>query len=272
MWAEDQGGGNRAGGPGPGGHPLAAGIGRSLRLYYGDRARTARMDALNARFVRRGDLLFDVGAHVGDRTASFRRLGARVVAVEPQPAAMRALCLIHGRDPGVTLVRAALGARRGTVRLRINVGNPTVSSASDALVDAARTAEGWRAERWERATDVAVLTGADLIARYGAPAFAKIDVEGYEAEVVSGLGAAIPALSLEFTTLLPGVAMRAVDALMRLGPYVFNLSMGEAHRLDLPRWVSAREIGARIAAMPAEANSGDVYARLDPGGGKGAAR
>ena len=43
------------------------------------------MDALYARFLRAGDLAFDIGAHVGDRISSFRRLGARVVALEPQP-------------------------------------------------------------------------------------------------------------------------------------------------------------------------------------------
>ena len=56
------------------------------------------MDRLYGHFVRPGDLVFDIGAHVGDRVASFRRLGARVVAVEPQPAMVRALRLLYGRD------------------------------------------------------------------------------------------------------------------------------------------------------------------------------
>ena len=64
----------------------ARGIVRSLRIYYGHRARAAAMDRLYSSFVKRGDLVFDIGAHVGDRVAAFRRLGARVVAVEPQPA------------------------------------------------------------------------------------------------------------------------------------------------------------------------------------------
>ena len=69
----------------------ARGIVRSLRIYYGHRARAAAMDRLYSRFVQRGDLVFDVGAHVGDRVASFRRLGARVVAIEPQPALVKVL-------------------------------------------------------------------------------------------------------------------------------------------------------------------------------------
>ncbi len=70
------------------------------------------MDALYRRFVRPDDLVFDIGAHVGDRVAAFRRLGARVVALEPQPGPMRALRLLHGRDPGVVLMAAAAGSMR----------------------------------------------------------------------------------------------------------------------------------------------------------------
>jgi len=61
------------------------------------------MDRLYAQFIRPGDLVFDVGAHVGDRVASFRRLGARVIAVEPQPALYRTLRLLFGRDANITL-------------------------------------------------------------------------------------------------------------------------------------------------------------------------
>ena len=88
------------------------------------------MDALYARFVSAGDLAFDIGAHVGDRISSFRRLGARVVALEPQPGPARALRLIHGRDPAVTLVAPPPATRRARSTLQVNSANPTVSTAS----------------------------------------------------------------------------------------------------------------------------------------------
>ena len=47
--------------------PAFAPLRRSLDVYYGDAARDAAMDALYARFVRPGDLAFDIGSHVGDR-------------------------------------------------------------------------------------------------------------------------------------------------------------------------------------------------------------
>src|SRR5476649_1430652 len=103
---------------------------RSLCIYYGDRARAAAMDRLHSRFVQRGDLVFDIGAHVGDRVASFRRLGARVVAIEPQPALVKVLKTIYGRKSDVSVEAVAVGSSAGTAELMINADNPTVSTAS----------------------------------------------------------------------------------------------------------------------------------------------
>src|ERR1044071_7020622 len=100
---------------------------RSFRIYYGDRKRAAAMDTLYGGFVRSGDLVFDVGAHVGDRGASFLPVRARVVAVEPQRAMVRALRLLYGRDRNVAIEAVAVGRQPGLVRMLINSDNPTVS-------------------------------------------------------------------------------------------------------------------------------------------------
>ena len=165
------------------------------------------MDRLYGNFVRSGDLVFDVGAHVGDRVASFRRLGARVVAVEPQRAMLRALRLLHGRDRLVTIEAVAIGAQAGRARMLINSDNPTVSSVSPAFVEAAQGSVGWETQRWDESTDVEITTLDGLIAKHGVPAFIKLDVEGFEAEALSGLTQAVQALSFEFTTIQPNVAL-----------------------------------------------------------------
>ncbi|MGB5834061.1 MAG: FkbM family methyltransferase, partial [Thiohalocapsa sp.] len=72
-------------------------MGRSLKTYYGGR-RGPTLDRMHARFAGPGDLVFDIGSHVGDRIGSLRRLGARVVAVEPQPKLAATLRLLYGRD------------------------------------------------------------------------------------------------------------------------------------------------------------------------------
>ena len=219
------------------------------------------MDTLNAQFVRSGGLIFDIGAHVGDRVASFRRLGARVVAVEPQPAAMRALRLMFGRDAEVTLVPAAVGAARGTIQLHLNTQNPTVSSASTDFIAAAEVAPGWSEERWDCTIEVPALTLDDLIADHGMPDFVKIDVEGYEAEAIAGLSQPLSALSFEFTTIQRNTALTALSLLAQRGEYAFNYSVGERHVLELPEWRSVEGLAAFLRDAPEDLNSGDVYAR-----------
>jgi FkbM family methyltransferase len=240
----------------------AAAVGRSLRVYYGNEARQRAMDALYARFVKPGDLAFDIGAHVGDRTACLRRLGARVVALEPQPGPARAFSLIHGRDPGVTLLQAAAGDADGEVTLHVNSLNPTVSTVSRAFIAATDGAAGWEGQAWDAAAAVRCLTLDRLIRDHGRPAFIKIDVEGFEDRVLLGLSEPIPALSFEFTTIAREVARRCLAHLMALGPYRFDVALGEGQTLTFGRWVSDAEMAAHLAALPHDANSGDVYARL----------
>jgi FkbM family methyltransferase len=240
----------------------AKALSRSLRVYYGDAARNAAMDALYANFLKPGDLAFDIGAHVGDRTSSFRRLGARVVALEPQPGAARVLRLIHGRDPEVTLIQAACGDHEGSVALRINSANPTVSTASTAFIRAARGADGWEGQVWDGEITVPCTRLDTLIRRHGRPDFVKIDVEGFEAHVLAGLTHALPAISFEFTTIQRDVAEACLALLETLGRYRFNLTLGESQRLDFAEPVDSETMGAYIRDLPHEANSGDVYAML----------
>jgi FkbM family methyltransferase len=236
---------------------------RSILLYYGDAHRRAAMDVLYARFVGPGDLAFDIGAHVGDRTASFRRLGARVLAVEPQPGPASVIARIFADDPAVTLVCASCGRRIGRARLRVNSRNPTVSTASPAFIAAATDAGGWEGQVWDRELEVPTTTLDVLIAEHGRPAFVKIDVEGCEHEVLAGLSEALPALSFEITTIQRDVARRCLDGLSLLGRYRYNLALGESQRLELESWVDAHEMQRFIDGLPHEANSGDVYAILD---------
>ena len=240
----------------------ARGIIRSLRIYYGDRSRAAAMDRLYGGFVRRGDLVFDIGAHVGDRVASFRRLGARIVAVEPQPAMVKVLKLFYGRDADVAIEAVAVGRSIGTTSLMINADNPTVSTASREFVNAARDAPGWETQRWTRSIQVPVTTLDALIDKYGAPAFIKIDVEGFEAEALQGLTHAVKALSFEFTTIQRDVALACIERCIALGYARFNAALGESQTFVNADWVGGEEIARWLTGLPHAANSGDIYAAL----------
>jgi FkbM family methyltransferase len=241
----------------------ARGILRSLRIYYGDRDRTAAMDALYRQFVRSGDLVFDIGAHVGDRTASFSRIGARVVAVEPQPALARLLRLRYAAARGVVIEQTAVGRRTGTLPLMLNIDNPTVATASPGFIDAARGAPGWAGQVWGSSVTVPMTTLDALIARHGMPAFIKLDVEGFEAEALAGLTRASAALSFEFTTIQREVAHACLDRCTVLGYSRFNAALGESQRFEHAAWVDATAMADWLSALPHAANSGDIYAALD---------
>ena len=240
------------------------GVLRSLRIYYGNPAQKTAMDTLYRRFIRPGDLAFDIGAHVGDRVASFRRLGARVVAVEPQPALVFTLKLLYALDRQVTIEPVALGPKSGSIELKLNPPNPTVATASSDFIAAAEGAPGWEDQHWTKTKTVVMKTLDELIAKHGIPRFVKIDVEGFEDEVLAGLHHPLPMLSFEFTTIQRNVALKAVERLARSSLYSFNAALGESQKLVHADPLDAKNIARWIEQLPAKANSGDIYASMDP--------
>ena len=238
------------------------GVFRSLRIYLGPDAPRDAMDNLYRRFIEPGALVFDIGAHVGDRVSSFRRLGARVIAVEPQPLLFSALHHIHGRDAMVEIVDRAVGADAGIRELFVNTANPTVSTLSEDFVHQAEGALGWEGQTWDDRVPVEIVTLDGLIVRYGMPAFIKIDVEGFEHAVLRGLSHPVKTLSFEFTTIARDIAMLCFDRLSALGDYRYNWSLGETQELSFDHWLSDKEMAEHLSNLPHEANSGDVYAAL----------
>jgi FkbM family methyltransferase len=220
------------------------------------------MDRLYSHFVQPGDLVFDIGAHVGDRVASFRRLGAKVVAVEPQPAMVKLLWLLYGRGRNVAIEPVAIGRSPGTTDMLINPDNPTVSTASNEFISAARDAPGWETQRWTRTTRVPVATLDSLIAKHGVPVFIKVDVEGFESEALAGLSCPVKALSFEFTTIQRDVALACVERCVALGLAQFNAALGESQTLVHADWLDGAAIGRWLAELPHAANSGDIYASV----------
>lgn len=233
-------------------------------LTYRRPGRQRGLRRLYARFVAEGDLVFDVGAHLGDRTTAFRSLGARVVALEPQPRLADWLERLVGRHPRVTVRREAVGAAAGRADLAVSRSNPTVSTLADRWRKRIPDANpGFRDVRWEDSVEVPVTTLDALIEEFGVPSFCKIDVEGFEAEVLSGLSRPLPALSVEFVAGSLEVPLRCIALLEARGTYRYNAIPGERRDFIWDEWRPADGAAPWLRQGADGIPSGDLYARFD---------
>ncbi len=242
--------------------PRWRGLGRSIVVYYGNPFKLRRMQHFYAQFIHPGDLCFDIGAHVGNRILVWSRLGASVVGVEPQPACVALLRRWYGHSPQVTLIDQAVGSVPSRQTLRISSAHPTVTTLSQSWIEAVQASEGFAQVEWEETATVEVTTLDALIARFGLPAFCKIDIEGYEGEALAGLSRPLPALSFEFIPPAKQDALACLARLQQLGRYEFNWSLGEQHHWQSPHWLEHDQMAHYLAGLAVDDPSGDIYARL----------
>ncbi len=240
-------------------------LARSLAVYHGIPLRQRRLRRLYRTFAGPDDLVFDLGAHVGNRTRALAQLGCRVIALEPQPDVARLLRWIVGQTPGVEVVEAAAANRPGRIQLAISDLAPTMTTTAHDWREAREQDPVFAEVSWNRAIDVPAVTLDELITRYGRPRFVKLDVEGAEPEVLAGLTEAVPAVSFEY---LPGAldyASACMNRLATLGTYRYNWSPGESYTLVSRDWLTADRLLDALRSPAGQVRSGDVYARLDDG-------
>lgn len=151
-------------------------VGRAVERFTGPYE--ARFLAAMQESLEPGTCIWDVGANVGEYTRTFgAAVGAEghVVAVEPSPSCCVVLTQIAAAFPNVTVVQAALGDREGVLALNVSAGPDAVSNHV-------------RAQRTGSTIDVRSVR-ADTLVREGLPPpeAVKIDVEGFESEVLRGM-------------------------------------------------------------------------------------
>ncbi len=231
-------------------------------MYYAIPGRAPGWRRLYRQFVSPGELCFDIGAHVGNRTAALLAIGARVVAVEPQPLLGRTLACFYGRNPHFSLVPKAVGARSGKAEMLMSTRTPTVSTLSSEWIGQMKQTSSFSNVHWDHRDNVEVTSPDNLIGEFGLPIFCKLDIEGYELEALRGLTRPIRTISFEY---LPGAkdkSQACIDRLLELGDYRFMLIKGEYPRFAIPDWVSGADLGALLLEIPLIGRAGEVYARL----------
>ena len=242
------------------------GLGRSLLMYYWPPGSGRRLAAFYGELVPAGGLCFDIGAHVGNRSLAFRRLGCRVVAVEPQPDLARFLRHLVAHQPGIVLEEVAIAAEPGEVELFVSAATPTVTTASKNFIDGTAAIPSFREVRWGDSVVVPALTLDMLIERHGLPDFLKLDIEGLEEAALQGLSRQPGLVSFEFLAGRTDVASRCLDRLQAIGEWSFNVSRGESLVLEWGNFTDRPALDAWLEAHEGEDFSGDIYARREAAG------
>ncbi|MBS1665944.1 MAG: FkbM family methyltransferase [Bacteroidetes bacterium] len=215
-------------------------------------------------FVPKGSLVFDIGANIGERVSIFNELGAAtIIAVEPQVHCVEKMKTKFGKNKHVQIENIGLGATEGEMDFYICDEDDRLSTFSTEQMEnsffSGRTV-------WNRKATIQVLKLDSLIEKYGMPAFCKIDVEGFEINVLNGLTKPIPALSFEFSSKQMDKVLACMNQLKKIDPrYVFNVCFGEPYQLDMKTWSDQEAVTARIEkedkVSPTHA-WGDIYAKI----------
>lgn len=213
-----------------------------------------------SQFIKKGDLCFDVGANIGNKTNIFLKLGTKVVAIEPQKLACQKINNLYGGNKNLIVVNKGLADKAGFLELSIGEDYSVLATMS----------EKWKKEggiskdyAWTKTQKVSVLTLNDLISEYGLPKFCKIDVEGFEQQVLKGLSQPIPYLSFEFHKSFLDDAVSCVKHLASLGKAEFNCCFGESMEFIFKTWVSADEILLKIKQSNDKDLWGDIYVKYN---------
>jgi FkbM family methyltransferase len=213
-----------------------------------------------AQFIRPGDLVFDVGANLGNRSKTFLQLGAHVVAFEPQVSCAALLSQMFEKKRRFRLVREALGPTEGSAVMFI-CDTHTISSLSKDWIDATKRSGRFASSRWAGRQEVAVTTLDVAISTFGSPSFVKIDVEGFELEVLKGLSRPIETLSIEVVPEYIDNAFGCLRLLEDLAEFQFQFSFGESMQFAFAEWTSNAGIREWLKSLPS-GSFGDLYARL----------
>jgi FkbM family methyltransferase len=228
------------------------------RLFDKDDLRQYRSNvAFYAPFISPGDLCFDIGSNIGMKTEVFLKLGAQVVAFEPQPSCLRETAARCSPTQHLTTVNAAIGAVSSTMPMYVAKHHTSSSLIADWVGDV------------QEVIQVPVMTLDQAIDRYGLPHFCKIDVEGYEMEVLKGLSHAISVLTLEYHLDEREIrkTLECMDYLSCLGELSVNVTLGDEPGFHWSHWIdydSFQEYFPSRAPRTLTCGWGDLFIRIHP--------
>ncbi len=229
---------------------------RPLLIPFVRKLEKRRLSQLYASLVSPGDLVFDVGAHTGEMAKLLLALGTKVICIEPQPACLEVLSGLFQGNPKVAIEPVGVGSELGKLELSVCSEGPQISTF------ASKWKEGrFAGSNWDQKVEVEVTTLDRLINKHGAPKFIKIDVEGFETEVLKGLGRPVPFVCFEFTREFLSDAKTCMERLETFGSVRYQVSLYTRYRFALSGWVTSDDLMSFLNGYEGADLCGDIYAR-----------
>ena len=209
------------------------------------------------KLLNSGDLFFDIGAHLGSKSKQFLDKDLKAIMVEPLPKCVEQLKITFKNKDNVEIIQKAVGKKSGKTSLEVNTKMPATSTM----------AKHWKSgrfsnEKWDQKIIVEMTTLDNLIKIYGVPKYIKIDVEGFELDVLLGLSQKAGIISFEFTSEFLDQTINCLNHLKKIGYQEYNFSIGERRKF-YTHWSNTEDL---IQELRNEITNdkllwGDVYCR-----------
>lgn len=249
---------------------LAAGLYAPIRDLHLSRASRdaararAQMCEFFAALLPKNALVFDIGANVGAFSEALTLAGARVVALEPNADAARHIQLMY-QQRNIQVIQAAAGSHNGLAILHVSPDWDCTCTLSPDWMDKMAQADYRYRGNWSRQTAVPLLTLDTLVEQFGEPYFVKIDVEGYEPQVLRGLSKQPPLLSFEFCKTFLDPAFSCLDSPLFAGGSRYNIAdsgaWGYPAKLKFREWLEKEQVRRALSQLPEANAQGDIYVR-----------
>jgi len=211
--------------------------------------------------IKTGDFCFDVGTNNGNKTEKMLEMGTKVLCIEPQLSCVEYIKKRFQGNPNIQIVPKAAGAQKSNGEIFISQAHTLSSMSKEFMQETSK--ERFKGVTWNSTQKIEIITLDELIETFGMPAFCKIDVEGFEVEVLKGLTKPINTLSIEFVPELKHNTIECINLLKNIGNYLFNYSEGETEVFSFSEWIGAEEMIEFLKKNnDFRVSFGDLYAKL----------
>lgn len=209
--------------------------------------------------IREGSLVFDVGCNIGSKAEEYLKFSTKVIGFEPQPKCISVLMNRFGGNNNMIIEPIGLDSKAGT-SIIYEASYHSISSMSLDFINTVKK-ERFSDYSWGNEIPINVDTLDNMISKHGTPGYIKIDVEGYELNVLKGLSTPISVISIEFNPEMCSNSIECINYLDNLnGESVYNYGSQNDNDFKFDNWVSKDDIINFIKSInDFQIEFGDIY-------------